>query len=254
MKHILSKIRASNPLLFSGMVASVVGALVCVVLILFTNQQVLGINAWIKPLKFFLSIAIFIGTMGFFLSFLNKPVAVKAYSIMVIVVFLFEQVVIVWQASRGQLSHFNVSTPLDGALFAAMGIAITVLGLWTAAMTVYFFTTPVPMGLTGFWWGIRLGLVCFVVFSFEGGLMAARLRHTVGAPDGGPGLPLLNWSKQYGDLRIAHFVGMHALQVLPLLGYFLLKKPVEIILAAVAYAALSAYLFARAMGAMPLFF
>jgi hypothetical protein len=64
---------------------------------------------------------------------------------------------------------------------------------------------------------------------------------------------VLNWSKNHGDLRIAHFVGMHALQVLPFVGFWLLKKPVEIIALASVYALLAFYLFVRALGGKPLF-
>lgn len=87
----------------------------------------------------------------------------------------------------------------------------------------------------------------------QGLAMGARLRHTVGAPDGTAGLPVVNWSKTHGDLRIAHFLGMHALQVLPLLGHFLLKSVLFISLAALVYAALTAFIFIQALQGKPLF-
>ena len=48
--------------------------------------------------------------------------------------------------------------------------------------------------------------------------------HTVGASDGGRGLPVTGWSADHGDLRIAHFLGMHGLQVLPLLAWWIARR------------------------------
>ncbi len=172
---------------------------------------------------------------------------------MVVIVFIIEMLIITWQAANGRLSHFNVSTPLYGILFNVMGVAITVLAVWTGVIGYLFFRQKqfdVPMAYI---WGIRLGIIFFVLFSFEGGLMAAKLSHTIGAKDGSPGLPVVNWSRQYGDLRIAHFFGMHSLQILPLLGYFVFRSRQQIIAASVIYFAAVTAVLIQAMRAIPLF-
>ena len=192
--------------------------------------------------------------MAWYLHELNSPKSVYWFSIMAVAVLAFEMAVIAGQAALGQLSHFNIATPASGLLFALMGVAIVILTLWTAAMGILFWTKAMPAHLpAGYWWGIRLGILLFVLCAFEGGLMASRLQHTVGAADGSAGIPLLNWSKHHGDLRIAHFVGMHALQILPFVGFWFLKKPAEIIGLASVYGLLAVYLFVRALGGKPLF-
>jgi hypothetical protein len=90
-------------------------------------------------------------------------------------------------------------------------------------------------------WLLRLGMLTTVIGSAGGGLMlritpeqAAAIRathtvravggHTVGAPDGGPGLPGVGWSTQYGDLRVPHFFGLHGLQIIPFLGWLAMRR------------------------------
>ncbi|HYF30084.1 MAG TPA: hypothetical protein VD993_03095 [Chitinophagaceae bacterium] len=252
MKRFLTTLRTRNPLLYYFGWLNLLGALVCGIMIFVNDVQVLGINAWIKPMKFFVSIAIFSWTMGWYLAYLKRPVAANAYSIMVILVLTFEMAVIVWQAANGRLSHFNISTPLYSLLFQLMGIAITILGVWTAYICYLFFRLKAIDLSPAYLWGIRLGILFFVIFSFEGAIMAAQLRHTVGAPDGSPGLPVVNWSRQYGDLRIAHFVGMHALQVLPLAGYFIFRRLPGLILFSVLYFALALGMTIMALKGIPL--
>ena len=245
-----------NPILvWSGFVVLAL-AVVFSIVSFFDHRQVMGVNLWIKPVKFFLSIGIFNLTMAWYLSLLpeGRKTAIRWYSWMVVIVFSIELIIITGQAARGQLSHFNVSTPLNGALFSLMGIAINTLTVWTFVAGTWFWRHPAPVGFPeGFWWGIRMGIILFVVFSFQGMLMASNLQHGVGGADGGKGLPLVNWSTDHGDLRVSHFVGIHALQVLPILGFFLLRRRAEIIAGAILYGSLAVWLFLRAMDAKPLF-
>lgn len=250
---LLDTIRYRNePLFYFGLICFAT-ALACLLLIRFTNVQIAGVNAWYKPLKFALSIGIFVWTMGWYMSYLNAPKAVSLFNWAAIILLGFELGYIVFQAGRGQLSHFNVSSPLYASLYSMMAVAITILAVWTGYIGLLFFQNDFPDLPDYYVWGIRIGFVLFVIFSFEGFVMGSRLSHTIGGPDGGPGLPFVNWSTRFGDPRIAHFIGMHALQVLPILSFYVLRSVKATVVVGLLYSLLAVWVLVQAFQAKPLF-
>jgi hypothetical protein len=251
--NFIQQLKQRNTLLFWFSCLNLLCATICIVLIQTQDTVVMGINAWIKPLKFFLSTIFFVSAMAWYMHHLTKQKAVLIYSWAVILILTFEDVIIVWQAANGRLSHFNISSSLYGLLFMLMGVAITIMTLWTLYIGILFFLQKKFNLPPQYVWAIRIAILFFVFFAFEGGIMAALLKHTVGAPDGGEGLPLLNWSKLHGDLRVAHFAGMHALQIIPLFGWFAAKTKSGVFLFSAAYLLLVLFLLWQALKGIPLF-
>ena len=242
-----------NPVLSWAGWANVALAGLALVLLPLDHRLVTGALVWVKPLKFAVSTAAFVWTLGWLLADLPAPAqrAVRTISWLVAVSMAVELPIIFGQAARGTTSHYNVGSALDGALFGLMGLFIA-LNTLACTWALYLAWRHRPHGPAAYVWGLRLGLLVFLVGSILGGFMIHQMQHTVGAPDGGPGLPGLGWSTQAGDLRIAHFLGMHALQALPLLGWALSHRVPRQALAltwvgAALYAAVVAGVFGQAM-------
>lgn len=204
---------ARQPLLAKLAVAHL--ALVPVVLVglLVDPRLIAGENPWSKPLKFDLSIAIYAATMAWIVGAL--PEAIKtSVARRITVAMWIETVIIAVQAARGVRSHFNIATPFDMVAFQVMGIAI-LYNSWQVVRVLRHYLGPVTAQVAApLRRATQLGLVSLLVGSIIGGYMAKHLAHAVGVLDGGAGLPLLGWSTRGGDLRIAHFVGLHGLQFL----------------------------------------
>jgi hypothetical protein len=199
-----------------------------------------GAPAWLKPAKFAASIAIYSLTLAWVFRYLPEWTRMRRIvGWTTAVVLVLELLIIGVQAWRGTTSHFNVATPLDGILFTLMGAAIVAQTVTSVAVAVALWRQPFADQALG--WALRFGMTLTIVGAFTGGLMTrptsaqleeARLTHrlatagahTVGAPDGGPGLPGTGWSREHGDLRVPHFVGLHALQALPLVAVLLRRR------------------------------
>ncbi len=246
------------------------------VLMLADPRVIEGAPAWLKPLKFAVSTAIYSATLAWVLRYLRDwPRLARRAAAVTAWVFVVEVALVALQAARGTTSHFNTSSVVDGAIFSLMGAAIAAQTVAAIAVTVALWRQTFADRAMG--WALRLGMTLAVAGASVGGMMTqptatqlAQARetqqmpragaHTVGAPDGGPGLPGTGWSLAHGDLRVPHFVGLHAMQALPLVAWLVARRRgtrdsarVGVVVgAAVSYAALFALLLAQAMLGQPL--
>jgi hypothetical protein len=222
LKRFWRELWREQRVLIAGGLAFMGLLLILAVVSLLDSEQILGINRWIKPMKFSVSITIYLWTLAVFLYFLpGYEKSSRAIGWGAALVMAGEIVLIVMQAARGATSHFNNRTPFDSAVFSFMGLLILVNTVLLVYLTyLYFRARPdLPEAVV---WGMRLGLIIFLLASFEGAYMAQGAGHAVGVKDGGAGLPFVNWSTEGGDLRVAHFVGMHAFQAVPLFALMLI--------------------------------
>lgn len=201
---------------------------------LLDRRRLDGAPVWDKPIKFAISLGTYTVTLAWMLSMIAKPSLHRvgwwagAFGAAACTI---EMAVITLQAARGRRSHFNVATPLDSRLYLVTGLMLP--GIYGVILVIGILLTVFsrPVGDRSLVWALRSGLVIGVSGLTVGFAMGrptpdqrAETRpstvgsHSVGGDDPSGGLPFLGWNTQHGDLRVAHFIGMHALQGLPLLA------------------------------------
>lgn len=204
-------------------------------------KVITGAPAWIKPLKFALSGGVYLFTFAWLLGYVTRyPRTARWAATITGFALLVETTLIAVQVLRGTTSHFNNTTPLDSAIFQIMGMFIVAVAVLNLFLAIWLLREKLPDPV--FAWGLRFGVllafvgmgVAFLMTSMPSPVQLAERQatgefaqfgaHSVGVEDGGPGLPLVGWSTVGGDLRIPHFVGLHAMQVLPLAGWLLTRR------------------------------
>lgn len=221
-----------------------------------------GVSVWIKPLKFQASLALHFATLAI-LARLLSPARLRSRGFRVVATAstaaaLFEISWIMLQAARGRASHFNEQTLLESVMYELMGLgavvlvaALLILGLWLVRDHPHRLRVdPLRLGAV---LGLILAAVCTLAVA---GYMSSHGGHLVGAVTAdASGLPVFGWSRQAGDLRVAHFVATHALQVLPLAGLMLRDAGARgcrwVLAGSGAYFLFTASVFLQALGGQP---
>lgn len=204
-----------------------------------------GVNVWIKPLKFLFALSVYLLTLAWFARY--APTATRQRRSWI----LHEQVVmwaivaeILWiagAAAQGTASHFNRSSLAMGVIYGFMGLAA--IALTTASTTLAFAIHRNPhTGLStgtqaGLVWGLGLtlpltlltagtmsGMSGHLVVNAGSGAVSLAVASAAADPAGGvaataSALPLIGWSREAGDLRVAHFFATHALHIVPLMAW-----------------------------------
>jgi len=262
--------KTDAPLTMTGLLMLPALAIAAVGLIV-DPRLIMGSPAWLKPAKFALAIALYVFTLAWMFTFIpGFKRTRRIVGWVTAIVMVLELSIISLQTWRGTTSHFNFSTPLNAALFTVMGTAIALQTVTSIAIAIALWRQEFEDHALG--WALRLAMIVTIIGALSGGLMtrptADQLAaghpmpvigaHTVGAPDGGPGIPGTGWSAGHGDLRVPHFVGLHALQALPLFAFLLRRRRLPTdskvrltLTAAGSYLALFAILLAQALRGQP---
>jgi hypothetical protein len=221
----------TSPILAWGGLALLAWSMVTLLLPLFDARLFQGVSVWHKPWKFQISTALYWLTLVLFLSFVSKPTlspAPRRYIVwMSMVAGLFEVGYISWQGAFGLASHYNVSSVFYGYMYTAMGVGAVLLTSTSGVLGYHMLRSqPAVLNETmrhAIGWGLLITSVLGIV---TGGVLGARTRsggHWVGGTaNDALGMAIVNWSRDGGDLRVAHFFALHAMQILPVLALALL--------------------------------
>jgi hypothetical protein len=254
--QLLAEFNQRHPLLTRyGLAMLALGGIAMLLQIVDPRTLASGVNIWVKPAKFFVSVGVFALTAAWFIGYVRPErrgswlIRITAWTL--IVSGSFELLYISSQAAQAQESHFNLSTGFHIAMYALMGIFAVILTATTLPLAWEIARRPAPGLQRSFVAAVVIGLLLtFALGGWMGSYMSSQPGHAVGQVGGG--VPVFGWNRLGGDLRIAHFFGIHAEQAIPLLGAAVANIPARLRWAAVLggsaiYAALTIGVFLQAI-------
>ena len=223
----LSRLKHTKSLFWLAIICIVV-AVALIPLWIVDSRQLLGVSVWEKPIKFYISVAIFSFTYSWLSSFLTRGGRwVRLTGLVIAVSLAVEIVIILAMASIGETSHFNVSTPTAIAIWSIMATFISIVLFSTIFISLMIlfqkqqeFNLKLALALGSINTAVGMGLAYLMTWPTAAQLanyQGIAGAHAVGVSDGGPGLPFLGWSTVAGDLRVGHFFGLHSIQVAAIL-------------------------------------
>jgi hypothetical protein len=222
-------------------------------LTLFDARLLNGVSLWEKPSKFFLSLAVHMATLAWGMSLLpveaQRSRSIRMATYIFVAAAVFELAYMLFQATRGEASHFNRTTSFHDTMYMLMGLGAVTL----TVVTAYFgwrirHAGTTPMHFAAGWSFIVSAVTTTLVASY----LASDNSHWIGGDQtDATGLPFFHWSTTGGDLRVAHFAALHIMQAVPLIAWFWPDKRIALA-SLIAGVAIVGGLSAQALMGLPL--
>jgi hypothetical protein len=174
----LSELRHRDALLFWTGAFMLLLLLLATLISISDTRQILGLNPWIKPMKFMSSITIFLWSVAWYMPHTEprrRARAVVRWTIAAAMV--VEILAIVLQSARGTTSHFNHATAFDDTIFSIMGMGV-VFNTLAMALFLWIVRRDTPPSRAGYIWGIRLGVAMFLLASLQGAVIVGNDAHS----------------------------------------------------------------------------
>lgn len=225
-------------------------------------RMVDGVSTWAKPLKFAISLSVHAFTMAFLAQLLLRRdragITMSVAGFAGVAAILYEQLYIMIQAARARRSHFNFETQFESMMYAVMGIGAVLLVVTALVLGIMIWRkaeASMPALKLGAVLGLVIGSLLTLIFA---GYMSSSSSHWVGASvSDANGLPIFGWSREVGDLRVAHFIATHMMQTLPIIGLVADKARwsqgrLLVWIAAIVQVLLAVAVFGQALNGQPL--
>lgn len=183
-----------------------------------------GVNLWLKPLKFEVSLALYLFTLAIFARFAPPALlasrAYRIFSATVVAMIALEMIWIGTAAALGVKSHFNESSALWALAYSFMGLAATILTSATLVLGVAVLAHRASGLSPAMRAAIGQGLIAtFVLTLVAAFTMASGTGHFVGVSAAeAETLAVMGWARNGGDLRVPHFFATHAMHFIPAFG------------------------------------
>ncbi|MFZ4680667.1 MAG: hypothetical protein ACOYLP_10915 [Flavobacterium sp.] len=200
--------------------------------LLFDSRTVNGISLWSLPFRFSIASGVYIFTIAWLSFLINNTHFRKAITILIFILFSCLLSIVFFQLIKEHIAFIANETPFDqllNQLSMTLFLCLLFLQIW---ITTHFFRQKKNMHSQHFTWGVRMGFFVFTFFLF---MLATLFLFR----DKTEGISLFQFERGLSfEIQASFYLGLHSIQIIPLLSYYLFDQKKQVVFFSIAYVVL----------------